>query len=60
MKVTVNTRPASDDPLRVVLAIPHGSGELARAARTICRMVTSSASGLTARETRRSPLAAAT
>ena len=44
MKVTVNTRPASDDPLRVVPAIPHGSGELARAARTIYRMVTNSAS----------------
>lgn len=44
MKVTVNTRPASDDPRSVVLAIPQGTGELARAARTIYRMVTNGAS----------------
>ena len=44
MKVTVNAREASIDPRRVVLAIPHGTGELVRAARTIYRMATNGAS----------------
>jgi hypothetical protein len=43
VKVTLNARPATDDPQRVVLAIPHGTGELARAARTIYRLVSDGA-----------------
>jgi len=45
MNVTVNGRQmAADDPTQVILAIPHGTGELARAARTIYRMITTGAS----------------